>query len=255
MFIVGFPQETEAEMDETVDFLGQHKDCISRIAFTTFVLAPKSRVYLEPQKYGIKPDSLSLRGDLAISASYAMRGGREVVDSEKEIERIKKHPAIQAILELHPIARIHLGFVPTQDGIDGQAPKHSDLDLNSLQRRFPVPIRNARLVPAILAFDIIEINPWLDQSVRKSVSKKFKKGPFNYAYLPESDQLIGVGRHGLLLLSQCNGERRLSDIMADFDEENKKIAAQYLLHMTEIGFVAWRKSAKSRRNFPTPSSR
>jgi radical SAM superfamily enzyme YgiQ (UPF0313 family) len=54
----GFPGETEEEFLKTISFLEQHKQAISALSKGTFVLLEGSRIYRDPEKYGIKDLSL-----------------------------------------------------------------------------------------------------------------------------------------------------------------------------------------------------
>ena len=51
--IVGFPTETLGELQQTVDFLDQHKDVISMVHRGTFALEADTRIFDEPAKFSI----------------------------------------------------------------------------------------------------------------------------------------------------------------------------------------------------------
>ena len=50
----GFPGETEEEFLKTISFLEQHRQAVSALSKGTFVLLEGSRIYKNPERYGIK---------------------------------------------------------------------------------------------------------------------------------------------------------------------------------------------------------
>lgn len=238
MFMVGFPGETKAEVDETVRFLAQHKDCISYMAFGSFILEKKSRVYTEYEEFGIEPlppDSLE---DLAVHSGYSVDRGLSPSEAETLVQRIFDNSSIRSLLELRLISRMHLAFLPLGDSGQCAGERRAEAleqrDLESL-----CPIVEHGLIPVNLAFDLCEINKWLechDSRHPDTLSSRHR----NYVFHQETDKLLEVGRHGLLLLAQCDGKRELRDILSCLEEDNRKIAMEFYLKMSKAGCLAWR---------------
>ena len=87
-FFFGFPGETMANAQETVDFLYAHADCIHSAALGTFMLERHSPAHRRPEDYGIcevfdPPDR-----DLAITFHYRVDEGLDEATAERLAARL-----------------------------------------------------------------------------------------------------------------------------------------------------------------------
>jgi radical SAM superfamily enzyme YgiQ (UPF0313 family) len=56
--IVGFPGETEGDLQMTLDFLSRNRECIGSISVSKFALLEGSVMILRPSKYGVSMESI-----------------------------------------------------------------------------------------------------------------------------------------------------------------------------------------------------
>lgn len=239
MFMVGFPGETKAEVDETVRFLTQHKDCISHAAFGSFVLEKKSRVYSESTKFGIEPLPSDPLEDLAVHSVYSVDRGLSTGEADTLVQQIVDNSPIRPLLELRAISRMHLAFLPFGNCGQGAGEKRTvSLERRLLENLCPVVEEGA--IPVTLAFDLCEINKWLECDDAFRRPGRLHRQPRNYVFHQGTSRLLEVGRHGLLLLAQCDGKRKLRHILSCLGEENREIAMQFYLKVSEAGCLEWR---------------
>lgn len=243
MFIIGFPGETRAEVDETVKLLAQHKDCVSHAAFGSFILEKKSRVYADFAKFGIKPLASDSSEDLAVHSSYSAERGLSSDEAEALVKQIADNPSIRPLLELRAISRMHLAFLPFAESGGGARERNArDTRTEALDRNLGGlwPVVEKGTIPLTLAFDLCEINSWLDCDDGSRHLGRILRQPRNYAFHEGSNRLLEIGQHGRLLLAECDGERQLCCILSGLERENREIAMRFYLDMSEAGFLAWR---------------
>jgi anaerobic magnesium-protoporphyrin IX monomethyl ester cyclase len=87
-FFFGFPGETIAEAQETVNFIYEHQDAIHSASPGTFVLERYSPAHREQKKYGVRRVSEQAERDLAIYFDYEPESGMDAEVSNNLIERL-----------------------------------------------------------------------------------------------------------------------------------------------------------------------
>jgi hypothetical protein len=90
--LFGFPTETAEEWDETVRFLDLHREGIDALSRSRFVLARGSKIFLDPERYGIsrildRPD----RDPVSIAYDFEVASG---LTREEAGERFGKTAAL-----------------------------------------------------------------------------------------------------------------------------------------------------------------
>lgn len=110
----GFPSETEAEVQETIDFLAEHRDLVDSMSFLPFALIPPSRIMKTPAEFGVR--ILEPEGDFDVGrVKYEPRpwhpGGNDYVSYEHMpsaiIDRLRALDGPALRHELHE----HAGYI------------------------------------------------------------------------------------------------------------------------------------------------
>jgi hypothetical protein len=87
-FFFGFPTETLAEAQETVNFVYAHQDSIHSASPGEFVLERYSPVYLHPAGFGVKRLIAQPEQDLAIYFDYELESGLDADMAHTIVERL-----------------------------------------------------------------------------------------------------------------------------------------------------------------------
>jgi anaerobic magnesium-protoporphyrin IX monomethyl ester cyclase len=95
-FFFGFPTETIAEAQETVNFIYAHQDSIHSASPGEFVLERYSPVYLNPAKFGVKRLIAKPEQDLAIYFDYELESG---------LDESMAHTIVERLLDVLPTKR------------------------------------------------------------------------------------------------------------------------------------------------------
>lgn len=87
--IFGFPTETRAEWQSTLDFLDRYGECVDALSKSRFVLLEGSRVFLEPHRYGItRIIDRPQRDPVSIAYDYEVVEGLTQAEATAEFEII-----------------------------------------------------------------------------------------------------------------------------------------------------------------------
>lgn len=226
MFFAGFPTETLAEAEKTIEFIEIHRDYITQVAFTNFVLEKRSLAYAEPAKYGIEEIQPYEGEDLKIYAQYKVNKGLSARDAVAFLEEVRDRPAILPLIDSYLLSRSHLIFLPMEKEKEKTGPGVSkSLDFSRPWAFFP-KIHN-HIIPITLAFNL-----------NKSFCE-VKRSPTHYLFNPVLEKLVEVGEGGLLLIKPCNGRYSLEDILAHLGAQNRQTALDFYLKLNESGFLEW----------------
>ncbi len=87
-FFFGFPTETMAEAQETVNFIYAHQDSIHSASPGEFVLERYSPVHLHPARFGVKRLIAKPEQDLAIYFDYELESGLDESLAQTIVERL-----------------------------------------------------------------------------------------------------------------------------------------------------------------------
>jgi len=87
-FFFGFPGETMADAQATVDFLYAHRDCIHSAAIGTFMLERHAPVWRSPEEFGVSDVTAGEGGDLAITFDYRVSAGLDATLAEMAVSRL-----------------------------------------------------------------------------------------------------------------------------------------------------------------------
>ncbi|MBL8857951.1 MAG: radical SAM protein [Planctomycetes bacterium] len=83
--MVGFPTETRAEAQATVDFLVEHKDIVREVSLQTFHIDEVAKTYREPEAFGIKILS-DPAADLQLYHDYEAASGMTQTEAAEVFE-------------------------------------------------------------------------------------------------------------------------------------------------------------------------
>ena len=234
MFFIGFPTETRAEAESTVEFLGGLRDSITHVSFTQFILERESRVFLSPARYGVFDISPFPGDDLKTWCQYRVKEGLTSDEAREFTKEMRRNPGIQAVSDLYLLSRSHLIFLPHRDPA-AQVSAIPDPDL--ARPETIVPLRRAGLVPAGLAFNLEQIA----ERLNRPDSGPLPRCPTNYVFSPEKETLVEVGPDGIDLLKACSGRFTLAEILEAVGERNRPTTLEFLKDLRVRELITWEK--------------
>jgi len=247
MFFAGFPTESPAEAEKTVEFIETHREYITQVAFTNFVLVKSSPVYAEPGKYGIMSIQPYEGEDLKIYAQYEVEKGLTAKEAVAFLEEVKGRPAILPLINTYLLSRSHLIFLSAEKEEEkSESGVSMALDLSRPWAFFP-KIRD-HVIPMALAFNLNKSfgevrtgERFFQKEPLVAEGKKIEidRNPTNYLFNPVMEKLVEVGEGGLLLVKPCTGRYSLEDILSNLGGQNQQTALDFYLKLNEAGFLDW----------------
>ena len=245
MFFAGFPSETKQEAENTVRFIESHKEQITQVAFTNFVLEKRSPVYTEPETYGIEEIQPYQDEDLKIYAQYKPGGGMTAQEAIAFLDEVKDRPDIVPLIDTYLLSRSHLIFLPLQkEGEEGIRIKDAETTDISL-RWEQYPKINPPVIPSRLAFNLDSLHRFLKtksqpgSTAAADPASSLGRCPGHYLFNPETEKLVEVGETGLLLIKPCTGQYCLGDIISSIGEQNRQTAMNFYRDLTKSGILSW----------------
>lgn len=110
MFFLGFPTETIAEANDTINLIKRHLDVIVNFGVSNFILLRTIPVYYNAKEYGI--EIIRKNEDLAIDDNYIIEQGISQETAKKLVESIDSDEIIKNYSSYSLLARSHLIFLP-----------------------------------------------------------------------------------------------------------------------------------------------
>jgi anaerobic magnesium-protoporphyrin IX monomethyl ester cyclase len=241
MFIVGFPGETAADVEETVEFLAQHEDCISHAAFGRFILEKKSAVHAQPGRFAVRLLSPDPADDLAVHTPFTVASGLSSAAAAALVEEIEKRPPVERLAELRAVCRTHVAFLPPREApgsVPETRPPPPGQRVEDLH-----PVLAEGCVAVTLPFDLCRIDEWLASADLARLARGIGSRPTNYVFLPRTGKLVEVGPDGLLLLAQCDGRRDLRTVLSSLTGWDRRKAMRFYVDASQEGCLVWRTPA------------
>lgn len=234
MFFAGFPTETRAEAERTVQFVEEHRNRITHVASGQFVLEPQSRVFRNPEHFGITDVFPYSDNDLKTWYQYCVREGMTSSEAAEFATAIERRSAVGS-LDFYLLSRSHLVFLPLEHGpAQGVAQKRP---VNLSQPARLVPRRRPGLVPQLLAFNLDAVQQRLREP--SSIDEPLEANPTQYVLCSDREALIEVGSDGISLLKACNGQFSLHDILAAVGEASRETTLRFLRDLESRQFIEW----------------
>ncbi len=210
MFFTGFPSETRAEAERTVEFVEQHRDFITHIATSRFVLEPRAPAFGRQDRYGLTDVSRHEDGDLKTWYKYRVTKGMNAPEVSALVSEIEERPGIRPPGS-YLVSRSHLVFLPPGLPAASDTNGRAGPDLSCPERL--IPHRAAGLVPRTFAFNLDDVC----QAAASARATPLPRKPTPYVFHNGAERLIEVGPDGKALLSACDGRYTLAQILdADF---------------------------------------
>jgi len=245
MFFAGFPSETRLEAEKTVRFIEAHKDYISQVAFTNFVLEKRSPVYACPEKYGIEEIQSYPDEDLKIYAQYTPGSGLTAQEAVAFLDKVKDRPDIVPLIDSYLLSRSHLIFLPLQKEPEKVKQAETEETTDILQRWAQYPKIDSPVVSLRLAFKLDNLHDFLKAEMPPGSTEAagtvplIERSPGHYLFNPKTEKLVEVGEFGILLAKPCTGEYSLGDIISNIGEQNRQTAMNFYRELTESGLLYW----------------
>ena len=234
MFFAGFPTETRTEAERTVQFVEEHRHRITHVASGQFVLEPQSRVFRNPERFGITGVFPYSEHDLKTWYQYCVREGMTSSEAGEFAAAIEGHPARRPS-DFYLLSRSHLVFLPLgEETAPGAVPKRAG-DLSQPARL--LPRRRPGLVPQLRAFNLDAVRQRLHEP--SPTNEPLEANPTQYVLCADREALIEVGCDGLSLLKACNGQFSLQDILAAVGEAGRETTLRFLSELESRQFIEW----------------
>lgn len=241
MFFVGFPTEGRDDAEGTIAFIGAHKDYITHIAFSNFILEKHSKVYASPEKFWISPEKSSRDDDMKIFAAYNVAKGLTEKEAVSFVEQIKERSEITSLISTYFISRSHLVFLPHKEA----SPQKSMISQSKpLESRIVYPVLHNDVMPLKLRFNLDRIRRKTRKSEDLQEKGRIFESSTNYFFSPESEKMIEVGKDGLSLAGVCNGTNSLKKILLSVNREERDTVLAFYTRLCETGFLYFRNDRK-----------
>ena len=229
MFFSGFPSETRAEAEQTVQFVENHSGCITHVATSRFVLEERAPVFQQLDRYGISTVRHSGDGDLETWCAYHVAEGMQAAEVSEFVGEVERRSSIRPP-ESFLISRSHLVFLPPGRHSNGPPIGLADVDLSCPARMFPC--RSDTLLPYEFAFNLDEVQCAAESDV-------IEQNATSYVFDQDHEHLIEVGSHGTALLGACNGRHALADILGAVGDKGRETTISFLNELTRRNFITW----------------
>ena len=218
---IGFPTETYEEAMKTVDFLINHENKISSIAFGKFDLCKNTPVYKEPNKYGIKNIIIDDKLLDHCTFDYTLQMNNYDIEGEHELAKAK-------LEEIYSTRSEYLG---TASGIGAHSLLYfSHYDYNGLYQIWN-DIDKKHYTKDI---DITGLGEKIF-SISSSLIFSFDSDAdhsFNHRILcTKSGEVYEISITGQKLLELCDGSRTMNDIILEWIKEQNNDHDIQIIHL------------------------
>jgi radical SAM superfamily enzyme YgiQ (UPF0313 family) len=234
MFFAGFPTETRAEAERTVQFVEEHRHRITHVASGQFVLEPQSRVFRDPERFGITGMFPYSDHDLKTWYQYCVREGMTSSEAAEFAAEIERRPTVRPD-DFYLLSRSHLVFLPVEREPAPGVARKRHVDLSRPARL--VPQRRPGLVPQLLAFNLDAVRQRLHGP--SFANEPLEANPTQYVLCSEREALIEVGSDGISLLKACNGRFSLQEILEAVGEDSREATLHFLSDLETRQFIEW----------------
>jgi hypothetical protein len=219
--MVGFPTETRAEAQATVDFLLEHKDVVREVSLQTFHIDEVAKTYREPETFGIKilsdPDA-----DLQLYHDYEAASGMTQTEAAEMFERM------MASLRAHyPLFGgdnifffmqkshyfLHLARGTTPDEFAERCRKRSARRAESVDERTLAVSADTRTLP--LAFSYTEALAKLADPLARAARPDFLSGRFVESAEEQAARELGSLARRDRVLVYCGETAEFAEVRPD----------------------------------------
>ena len=219
--IFGFPTETEAEAQQTIDFIFDNREVVHSVGHAPFLLTRRSPIMTEPEKFSISGIFGDSSGVLDLWSSYSTAKGltkEQTADVALRFsERVRKEyrdwptwgmlPREHLLLYLDHYGRQGVSQLLDQDGGSSMVvPAHRGVQV----AESCVPQIKPGVLSSFSRFDVARI-------LRSKTSSKgaLKPNPVVILWNLETDTIVSVTPSAAGILARCNGKKTLSSIAGE----------------------------------------
>lgn len=224
MFFIGFPGETREEAKQTVEFVESNVDHITHAGFSNFRLFRGSRVFADPDAFGITIRDGIKGNTLSLHSEYDVVSGMSADEAVRTVDQIMRREKIEMLIELPLVTRSHLVYLPHPCKT-----KRSEAD-RMLDRAYRPRLKSG--LKTLSLNHNLEMLEALYTAGRESGSQLLQqstgKQRASYLYDFRGSVALEVGEHGVVLATLCDGHRTVAEILDLVGEDNRSIAADFL---------------------------
>jgi hypothetical protein len=237
MFFTGFPTETRQEATRTVEFVEQHAACITHVATGRFILERQSPAFRRQDLFGLTDVERYDDGDLKTWYRFRAAEGQTAAEVSALVAEIEQRPGIRPAGS-YLLSRSHLVFLPPGRPSGGETLPRAFPDFSFPERM--VPSRTEGLLPRQFAFNLDGVR---QAAASPSSTDPLPRNPTQYVFHEETERLIEVGPDGKALLSACDGQRTLAQILDAVGEGGRPATIAFFDEVTRRRFVDWKAPA------------
>jgi hypothetical protein len=235
MFFSGFPSETLAEAERTVEFIEEHADCIMHVANSRFVLEEKAPVFRQCQRYGLSALPRNVEHDLQTWRTYHVDQGMQPAEISEFVSEMDRRNRVRPS-ESFLISRSHLVFLPQENQTAFQPVERGPVNLSRPEQ--VIPLRSDTLLACEFAFNLDQV-----QHALESPSDVVERNPTSYVFDQDHESLIEVGTDGVALLGVCSGGYTLAEILEAVGERGRETTLLFFNELTRRNFIEWKVTA------------
>jgi hypothetical protein len=214
--IIGFPKETEADRQETLDFLAANADRIESVTLNHFQVYELSAVYQHAERFGLTVYQPQKGHELnSIHLYKVSEGGMSVRDFEQLVGRIETDTRIRPLLRpLFDSVGVHSAIFRRKSDVRRDSP---------LVRLRDLP----NTLPRLLLNDFVFLK---NETMRDEPGRVFVH---NFA----TDRTVRTSQQGAQLLRFCREGVSLDDLLAQLRPDSRDRVESYLDTMVSAGVL------------------
>lgn len=236
-FFTGFPQESLRESKQTLDFIIANQHLITTVSCGPFLLQKGSLAERFPKTYGITKIHRDDKLDLQRAFPYEVKKGITMQGSQRAIclirERLRKrfaHSELSFGITAHTLLYLShhgLDFFDVQE-VESKTQSERQISLVS------IPCVNDATLVRTFRYNMGRIEQILQDSVS---SQTVQPEETTVLFNANTDRTLQISADGLLLLSLCNGQMTVNDIVSTFPNTSRSAIIQFLKRLQNSGMI------------------
>jgi hypothetical protein len=218
----GFPTESRAEVQETIDFLISNKDIIRSFNIGSFVLYKGAPIMKCPQEYGISSIDCGQNADFNLAYNYTVSSGLTCTEAQELSnvywEKIAAEYTNKEFLKLD--GEDILLYLSHFEGSDSFLETTTGANITKIQSdqqltRRSIPRINHNVVFDKLRFNIIDIM----NNIANNKNMTVCPSAISLVYDPVSEKLCPTSLPIEGILALCDGKKSVQQICGEFPDK------------------------------------
>lgn len=239
-FFVGFPSESREESQRTLDFIIDNKHLITTVSSGFFLLQKGSQVEQCPHHYGVTKIHRDDNLDLQRTFPYEVTKGITMSESQKTLrliqDKLRKHFAYSELS--FGITAHTLLYLSHYGRYFFDAPQKAEENAKNREREILtlVPRLNDATSIHTFVYDVEKIEQMLHEPISVQTNP-IQPEETTILFNANTGRMLQISTDSVLLLSFCNGELMIEEILSSFDDANRSAIIGFLKRLLDAGMI------------------